>query len=200
MTASFVFGQYKLEPAGNPPAELAEAVAATLQQPGTKILKPDGSVLCEVWVGKAAPTGEASVEPNVAFPNIPHGALLGAIRFPTNGSDRRGQPLKPGVYAMRYSLYPVDGAHQGVAPQRDFLVLTLAAEDKDPKALPTYEELMNMSRKASGTPHPAVLSIAPPLEGAPVPGVVKEGEQDWMFNIKIGDKPMGIILVGTAHS
>lgn len=199
MTASFIFGQYKMEPAGGPPSDLAPAVAATFQQPGTKILKPDGSVLCEVWVSKAAPSGEASVEPNVAFPSMPQGALLGAVRFPTNGSDRRGQALKPGVYTMRYSLYPVDGAHQGVAPQRDFLLLVPLAEDKDPKALPTYEQLVDMSRKASGTPHPAVLSIAPPLESAPVPGFVKEGEQDWMFNIKIGDKPMGIILVGTAH-
>ena len=125
------------------------------------------------------------------------GALLGAIRFTGTGADRRGQQLKPGVYTLRYSLYPVDGAHQGVAPQRDFAVLALAADDKDPAALPAYEPLMKMSSKASGTPHPAILSIAPPLGDAPNPGMVKEGEHDWMFNTRIGDTPMGIILVGT---
>lgn len=196
LAATLAFGQYKLEPAGAAPSELAPALAAELQ-PGTRILNPDGSVLCEVWVRKTAPSGEKSVEPNVVFPAIPHGALLGAIRFTGTGADRRGQQLKPGVYTLRYSLYPVDGAHQGVAPQRDFAVLALAADDKDPAALPAYEPLMKMSSKASGTPHPAILSIAPPLGDAPNPGMVKEGEHDWMFNTRIGDTPMGIILVGT---
>jgi hypothetical protein len=190
---------YKLEPAGNAPSELAPPVTAVLQQPGTKILNPDGSVLCEVWMRAAAPEAEKSLEPEVAFPAIPHGALLGAIRFTADGSDRRGQQIKPGVYTLRYSIYPVDGAHQGVAPQRDFLVLVRAADDKDPATLPPYDELMKLSQPASGTPHPAVFSIAPPLDGAPNPGFVKEGEHDYMFNTKIGGKPVGIILVGTAH-
>ncbi len=197
LAAGLAFPQYKLDPAGNAPSELAPAVSATLNQPGTKILNSDGSLLCEVWMRKEVPAGTGSAEPNVAFPSIPHGALLGAIRFTTNGSDRRGQTLKPGVYTLRYSLYPVDGAHQGVAPQRDFLILVRAEDDTDPAALPSYDELMNWSRKASGTPHPAVLSIATPLEDAPNPGFVKEGEQDWMFNTKVGATPVGIILVGT---
>jgi hypothetical protein len=197
MTATAVSAQYKLEPAGAAPSDLAPAMATVLQQPGTRILNPDGSPVCEVWVRNAAPEAEKSFEPEVAFPTIPHGALLGAIRFANAGSDRIGQPLKPGVYTLRYSMYPIDGAHQGVAPQRDFLLLTPAADDRDPAALPTYGELVKMSQSASGTPHPAVLSIAPPLDGAPVPGVVKEGEDDWMFNVKIGDKPVGIIVVGS---
>lgn len=197
LAAGVAFPQYKLDPAGSAPAELAPAVSATLNQPGTKILNPDGSVLCEVWMRKEVPSGSGSAEANVAFPAIPHGALLGAIRFPAAGSDRRGQSLKPGVYTMRYSLYPVDGAHQGVAPQRDFLILVRAADDSDPAALPGYDELMKRSQKASGTPHPAVLSIAPPLEDAPNPGFVQEGEHDWMFNTKVGATPLGIILVGT---
>src|SRR6266542_3933987 len=53
-------------------------------------------------------------------------------------------------------------AEDGVAPQRDFLVLTPAADDKDPNSTPAQEELMTMSKKASGTPHPAVFSMEPP--------------------------------------
>lgn len=197
LMAGFAFPQYKLDSAGAPPDGLAPAVSAVLAQPGTRIHNPDGSVLCEVWMRSEVPAGTGSSEANVAYPSIPHGALLGVIRFPANGSDRRGQTIKPGVYTLRFSLYPVDGAHQGVAPQRDFLILVPAADDSDPAAMPEYAELMKWSQKASGTPHPAVLSIAPPLEDAPNPGFVKEGEHDWMFNTKAGATPIGIILVGT---
>jgi hypothetical protein len=191
--ASAAFAQYKMEPAGTAPSELAPDIAAVLQQPGSKILNGGGSAVCEVWMAKDIPAGQSSAEPNVVFGNIPHGALLGVVRFPVAGSDRRGQTLKPGVYTMRYSRYPVDGDHQGVAPQRDFLLLVPASADKDPKALPAYEQLVEMSRKASGTPHPAELSIEQP---AGDPGFVKEGEKDWVLNTKIGSTPIGIILVG----
>ena len=196
IAAGAAFAQYKTEPAGAAPAELAPAVAAVLQQPGTKILNAGGAVVCEVWVRTTIPSGPKSTEANVSFPTVPHGALLGAIRFPAAGSDRRGQSLKPGVYTMRYSIYPVDGSHQGVAPQRDFLLLVPAADDKDPASLPTYEQVVDMSRKASGTPHPAVLSIEPPAGDAPNPGFIKEGENDWVLNTKIGSMPVGIILIG----
>jgi hypothetical protein len=188
------FAQYKMEPAGAPPADVAGA--ASLQSTGSKVLDAGGNVVCEVWVRSSIPSGPKSSEASVAFPGIPHGALLGVIRFPSTGSDRRGQSIKPGVYTLRYSLYPVDGSHQGVAPQRDFLLLVPAAIDKDPSSLPTYEQLVDMSRKASGTPHPAVLSIETPAEGAPVPGLAKEGEHDWVLNTKIGGTPIGIILIG----
>jgi hypothetical protein len=52
-----------------------------------------------------------------------------------------------------------------------------------------------MSVAASGTPHPAVLSIEPP-SGSKFPELTKEGEHDWVLNVKVGDLPVGIIVVG----
>jgi hypothetical protein len=195
LQAGLVFGQYKLDTAGAPPAEVAAAVGA-LQKTGYKVVGADGAAWCEVWLTAAVPAGPKAEGSDIAFPTIPHGALIGAIRFAANGADRRGQTIKPGVYTLRYSLYPVDGAHQGVAPQRDFLVLVPAADDKDPKSLPTYDQLVEMSRKASGTPHPAVLVIQQPQAGAPAPAVVKEGEHDWALNAKAGDTTVSIVVVG----
>ena len=60
--------------------------------------------------------------------------MLGVARFPAKYKDRRGQTIKPGVYTMRYGLFPVNGDHQGVAPQRDFLIPSPAALDDDLKA------------------------------------------------------------------
>jgi hypothetical protein len=194
VAATGAFGQYKTEPASAPPV-----FASEMQDQGAKVLDASGKPWAEVWFRKQAPSGPKNSEDAVTFPSIPHGALIGVIRFAGDGADRRGQVIKSGVYTLRYSLYPVDGAHQGVAPQRDFLVLVPAAEDKDPASTPAYDPLMDLSRKASGTPHPAVLEIYQPAAEAKFPSLEQAGE-DWAYNVKVGDVPMSLILIGkTAH-
>lgn len=197
--AGVSFAQYKTEPAGPAPDGLAPAFASLLQ-PGAKVVNGSGATWCEVWFQKQAPSGPKSDEQAVAFPAIPQGALLGVIRFPANGADRRGQTIKPGVYTLRYSRYPVNGDHQGVAPQRDFLVLVPAALDTDPSALLNYDPLMDLSRKASGTPHPGVFEIGPPAGDAAFPSLTKSGARDWVYNVKIGDLPVAIILAGKSEA
>lgn len=196
LAAGTLAAQYKTEPAGAPPAELAPAISQALQQQGTKIVAGDGSTFCEVWFRTTMPAGSKSSEQGVTLPTMPHGALLGAIRFSGQGSDRRGQMIKAGVYTLRYSLQPVNGDHLGVSPQRDFLVMVPAAGDKDLNATPDFDTLMTMSRKASGTPHPAVLSLWAAGASDPVPNFGKQGENDWVLTVKIGDTPVSVILVG----
>lgn len=196
---SLAFAQYKTEPAGAPPADLAAGVTALLQKDGVKVVAADGKVLCEVWMRAAAPAGAAVGEENATLTTVPQGALIGAIRFPEKGADRRGQPIKPGTYTLRYSLHPVNGDHQGVAPQRDFALLTPAAADTDAAALPKFEPLVEMSKKASGTPHPAVLSIWKQEPADFKPGFEKVGAHDWVLQSKIGEIPVALILVGQAE-
>jgi hypothetical protein len=196
MAAGSLLAQYKTDSAGAPPSELAPAISQVLQLQGTKILSGGGTVVCEVWLIQKLPSGTASSDQNVTLGTVPQGALIGAIRFPSQGADRRGQAIKPGVYTLRYSLIPVNGDHQGAAPQRDFVLLTLASDDKDAGATPSFDALVVMSKKASGTPHPAVLSIWGAGASDPL-GFTKQGDSnDWALTIKIGDTPVSIILVG----
>jgi hypothetical protein len=192
--------QYRMEPVTTPAPDLAPAYAAVLQSQGFKVVDGSGKTFCEVWFRKSLPVGPKSMEGAVAFPTIPHGSLLGVLRFPERGADRRGQTIKPGVYTLRYSLYPINGDHQGVAPQRDFAVLSPAADDKDPNATPAYDPLMDMSRKASGTPHPAVLEIGPPADGVAFPSLTPMGDHDWLLNVKIGDTPLYLLVVGKSEA
>lgn len=195
--AAAAFGQqYKSAPAGAPPAELSPALSSRLQSTGLKVSGPAGA-WCEIWFVKTAPTGPKSTEDAVTLPTIPVGSLLGVIRFAGNGADRRGQVLKPGLYTLRYVLTPVTGDHLGVAPQRDFAALVPVAADTDPAAQPTLQQVIEMSTKASGTPHPAVLSLA---AGSGTEGFTKEGEHDWTWNTKLGDLPVAIILAGKAEA
>ncbi len=195
LASGMAMAQYKMEPAGGPPSEVSPQMAQALQKEGFKIVNAVGTVICEVWFRSAAPTGPKSSEPNVTLPTIPHGAFLGVIRYPARYSDRRGLTVKPDVYTLRYSLYPANGDHQGVSPQRDFAILSLASEDKDVNATPDFDHLMDMSRKASGAPHPLTLSFYA-SSAEKFPSFAKEGDKDWVLNAKMGDLAVALILIG----
>jgi hypothetical protein len=195
MTAAAFGEEYKMEPAGEPPAEVSAGIRQALQKEGAKILASDGSPVMEVWLRNEMPSGPKSAEPAVTFPETPESVLLGVARYYKDGGDRLGQIIKPGVYTLRYSRYPVDGAHQGVAPQRDFLILVRADDDQNLETNPSYKELMKLSAKAMGTSHPGSLSIWKE-EKYFTPGFAKEGEHDWVWMTKIGSTQLAFILIG----
>jgi hypothetical protein len=189
-----LWGQFKMDPAGDPvPSQVPSAAAGALSAPGIKIAN-GASTYCEVWFVKTAPSQPAGSEQDVTLPTIPVGSLVGVIQFSAKGADRRGQSIPAGVYLMRYVQMPVNGAHVGAAPQRDFIAMIPAAIDKGGK--PSLEETIAMSTKATGTAHPGVLSLAP---GSGQVTFTKEGDHDWTLNTKIGDLPVAIILVGKAE-
>lgn len=192
LAATAAFAQYKAQPGGEAPA------LASLVQPGTKIVADNGSAYVEIWLRSTMPSGPNTGESNVTLPTIPPGALLGVLRFPAKGSDRRGQSIAAGVYTLRYGNYPANGNHQGVAPQRDFFVLVPVALDKSTDPISDFDALMDLSRKASGTPHPAVLSFSK-ADADQKAGFEKQGEKDWVLTAKIGDTLVSIILIGKAE-
>jgi hypothetical protein len=191
--AAAAFAQdYKLEKIATPPPGLPAAYASQIGD-GYRVVGSSGPWV-EIWFRKTIPTGPKSSDPAVTLP-IAQGTFLGILRFPANGADRRGQTVKPGVYTMRYSNFPVDGAHQGVAPQRDFALLTPVANDPDPAAMPDFQKLVTQS-KTSGTAHACVFSLEPPSGD----GLTKEGDHDVVLNVKVGDLPIAIIVAGKAEA
>jgi hypothetical protein len=184
---------YKLEPIASAAPDLPAAYAGVLGAQGYRVVGPKGPWV-EVWFRNSIPTGAKPSDDSIVFP-IAQGTLIGVLRFPATAYDRRGQQIKAGVYTLRYSDYPVDGAHQGVAPQRDFALMTPVANDPDPNATPDFKTLVQMSQKASGTPHPAVLSMESP-SGSNFPSVTKEGDADEVLNVKVGNVALGLIVAG----
>lgn len=189
--------EYKADKAGPPPSELASGISQALAKFGFQI-SSNGIAYCEIWLRENLPPGTGSHEPNVTLSNIAPGTLLGVIRFDEKGLDRRGQQIQAGVYTLRYAVMPMNGSHEGAAPQRDFLLLTPAAEDRDLNAITNFDALMTMSRKASHTAHPAVLSLR--KADADSPGFSQQGDTDWVLESKVGDTPVVIVVVGTSAS
>lgn len=188
-----------------PPAdELKPAIAARLAASGFKVVTAQGRALCEVWPVKSW-RAAADFKPSGAV-NYPFevGELLGAIRFDRSGGDFRGQKIRKGTYTVRYGLQPQDGNHVGTSDTRDFVVLVPAADDGDAKAI-AKEQLFKESTNASGTAHPAILSLLPPgKNGGDLPRIVHhEGRELWAVDFAgktDKGKPLVVELVVVGHS
>ncbi len=187
--------EYKADRGGSTPAALAEPIAHALVSPGYQINR-NGAAYCEIWVRASLPSGGASSEAKTTITGIAAGTLLGAVQFDVEAKDRRGQVIRPGLYTLRYGIMPANSDHEGASPHRDFLILAPAREDRDLGAVSNLDSLLAMSRKVSGTMHPAVLSIWKAQSDAP--GFSEEGDGDWVLESKVGDIPMAVIIAGTA--
>jgi hypothetical protein len=171
-----------------------------LQADGQKIVGGDGKVWCEIWWVKSVSQGPKTTEADVTWTTTPSGTLIGAIRWHGGAYDRRGQNLKAGVYTLRFGMFPINGDHQGVAPQRDFLVLAPAALDQNAETVAKFDDLMNLSRKASNSQHPAVMSMWLATESDFKPGLEQLGEHEWVLRVKLGDSQIALIVIGKAEA
>jgi len=165
-----------------PPEELSAAVREAMSEAAVRVVGPSG-VLCEIWIRKGIPIRpQEQKELGVSFSEIAEGTLIGAVRFPASVVDFRRGRVKTGVYTLRYAFNPVDGNHQGVAPQRDFLLLAQAQADANPANIPR-DELVVLSRKALGSTHPSVWSLgAESGMTAKLPAVQHREEEDhWVL-------------------
>src|SRR5260370_11439891 len=109
---------YKLEPVAAAAPDLPAAYASAIQAQGFRVNGGSGA-WCEVWLAKTLPVGAKPDDAAISF-GIAPGTLIRVIRLPGKGADRRGHVIPGRVYNPRYRRFPVDGAHSGVAPPRDF--------------------------------------------------------------------------------
>ena len=179
-----------------------EAIVKMLEPKGYRVALPDGTVVCEIWFRAAIPTQTGRNVEGANFPELSSSEFVGVVTFPKQVSDFRGQPIKPGSYGLRYELLPNDGNHMGVAPNRDFLLLTPLADEKDPSAQLSSEQLVALSAKASGTSHPGVFSLIPP-DGDTFPAIYKNDDGYYVFVAKLkttsGELPIGLVVKGQAQ-
>ena len=191
---------YKTESIGEmKEASVAEAVRGSLESKGVKVINDKGKTVCEIWFNKEIPTSKTEV-PGATFGQIPEGAFIGVINFPSNNSDFRGQGIKAGYYTMRFALILQDGNHLGVSPARDFFLLCPVGQDKDPSSQLKTEDLVKMSREASGTGHPTVWYVGAATSDKDLPKVVTNEHEHVILETRIttksGPLAIGMVVIG----
>jgi hypothetical protein len=194
-----------------PPDGIAKEIRDGLSDSGYQVVDGQGKAYAEIWLRKGVAAKGSPSGPNgpILYPILETGELLGVLRFSGEGFDFREQPIKEGVYTLRYGLLPENGAHLGVSEYRDYTLLVPVADDQDTKKVP-LPDLQKRSMKSSGTNHPAVLMLGPPPEAAPAAGegaiVHDELKRTWglaaLLGIEAGGKPASLpiqlIVVGAA--
>jgi len=198
---------YKVEKNEEPaPAdELAPEITSLLQPTGMKFIKGESRTVCEIWICKEWPLKGDKVDGEVIYPFQP-GQLVGVIRYPRKASDFRDQDIEKGIYTLRYGQQPVDGAHVGTSPTRDFLLVLPAAKDRSPATL-EYKPLVAASKETSGATHPAILSLQRLSDSTEKLAVRHNEEKEWQILRFIGktsqggktaDQAMELVVVGNA--
>jgi len=186
----------QLEKSGAPPDSIAATLKEQLQTTGLKI-QVDGKVLGEFWMRKELPTAEGSNSGlGIQFTAVPDGTFAGVVQFPESWKDYKGQAIPAGVYSLRYGIEPADGNHMGVSTYRDFLLLVPVADDKDPAAKYTTQDLVKLSAKAAGTNHPAVLALFPVYDQVTEPKLYKNDSDQWTLAVPFGATRLGVVLIG----
>lgn len=173
---------------GKPPAELAAGIASLLK-PAARTQA--GAATLDIWLVDRL---ESSGGPG--WSGVESGTLVGAMRVTGDFKEIRGKVVKPGVYTLRYGLQPQNGDHLGISTFREFLLLSPAAIDTDPKAL-GFDGVVALSKEVIGTAHPASLSLDPP-EDAPsaVLSTYKNEHGHEGVVLQIGTLKFGLIVSG----
>jgi len=164
-----------IDPYSMKPAELQvskefpQAIADAVEVQGWRIFTYRNGLedpICEVFWAKEV-TGQESPSPPssrkgkslVLYSNLRPGALVGVIRLlPESRAEFRedfhDQKLSPGYYTMRYA--PISDRDSN-----DFVLLSRVLDDSNPQRILSTADLSKLSRVASGTTEPAVMSLAP---------------------------------------
>ncbi|NDD62974.1 MAG: hypothetical protein EBZ36_03185 [Acidobacteria bacterium] len=192
--------EYKVESIGAlTESKVPAGLRGALESRGLRVLDEKGATVCEIWLRKEIPSASEEVA-GAVFSKIGEGTLTGVIHFPANAGDFRGQGLKAGWYTLRYGLILQDGNHLGVSPTRDFFVICPLTEDADPEKRLSFDEMMKLSRGASGTGHPSCWSLAPASDPANLPHIVRNEHEHVVieFNLptKGGPIAVGMVVVG----
>ena len=171
-----------------PPAELAGGISSRMV-PAAKVVA--GAATLDLWlVDKLESAG------GPGWSGVDSGTLVGALRVSGEFKEIRGKVVKPGVYTLRYGQQPQNGDHLGISMFREFLLLSPAAIDTDPKVL-GFDGVVALSKEVIGTAHPASLSLDPPEDAA---GAVLSTYKNELGHegvvLQIGPLKFGLIVSG----
>jgi hypothetical protein len=200
----------KVQEKSAPPKEAPPPVARQLAAQSVQFLDEKGKPLAEVWFRKDVPVKatDGQVKNGLTYQEVTQGALLGVVRFQETMNDYRKQRIKPGVYTLRLASQPMDGDHMGTAPYGEFALLVPVANDPVKEPLDP-EKLQELSKKASGTGHPAIFLLFPVAKKdlGKAPKLEKKTGEHWVLTVtrdaNVNGKQkasigIGLTLIGTS--
>jgi hypothetical protein len=171
-----------------------DAVKKVLAVQGYRVTLEDGAT-ANLWPVAQIQTGSKARED--ATYGLAPSTFVGVIVLAKNTRDCRGNMIPAGAYNLRYELYPSDGAHLGVTPTPDFLLLVPTAADANPAQNYSFQQLVALSKQVTGKNHPAPMNLVP-ADATQFPSVVTDPEEHTILFFKVktqsGELPLGLVV------
>ena len=187
---------FTIEAGPGPAAAIPEATQALVAAEAVTVKSGD-TVVAHFWMRAAAFAGDAVDGFGVRYDTIPEGAFLGVVSFPEKGSDFREQSIPSGIYTLRFGLHPENGDHMGVAPSRDFAVLSPVDKDLEVEKNYDFDALVELTAEV-GNPHPTVARLELP-EGDDAPHLWENDYEHWVLDLEVAGEVVGIVVYGHAE-
>ncbi len=187
---------FETETGPAPDAAIPEGTKALIAAQAVTVKSGD-TVVAHFWMRTAAFAGDPVAGFGVRYDTIPEGAFLGVVSFPEKGSDFREQSIPAGVYTLRFGLHPENGDHMGVAPSRDFAVLSPVDKDLEVEKNYDFDAVVELTAEV-GNPHPTVARLELP-EGDEAPHLWENDYEHWVLDLKVAEEVVGIVVYGHAE-
>jgi len=171
-----------------------DAVKQVLAGKGYRVTLDDGST-ANLWPAAQIQTGSRARED--ATYGLAPSTFFGVIVLAKNTRDCRGNMIPAGAYNLRYELQPNDGAHLGVTPTPDFLLLVPAAADANPGQTYSFVQLMALSKQVAGKNHPSPMNLVP-ADVTQFPSVITDADGHTILYLKVktqsGELSVGLVV------
>ena len=199
--ATAASGALKLESIGPcNESSVPDSIRRDLVQSGYRVTL-EGNSTVEMWPSAKISAGSKARDDQTYA--LAPSTFVGLIHFSTNTRDYRGNAIPAGFYNLRYALQPADGDHLGTSPTPDFVLLVPPAVDPDPNKDIRFDQLVELSRKATGKKHPGPLNLVPP-DAKEFPSVNTDSDDHTILFFKMktdsGELPMALVIKGTTTS
>ena len=167
-------GGYKLVAGkATPPAAIKAGLKPLISDAAFTLTNAEGKLVARIWPAKAIAAGKVPITqgPGTVADQLTQGAFMGVIELAVNATDAKEQPVKAGVYAMRYLTQPDDGNHLGTTDFSDFAVLfSMKVDPGAPVA--GRQALIDAAFNSIG--HPRVFPLHPAKATQATPGLGRD--------------------------
>jgi hypothetical protein len=173
------------------PSGTSKELQAMLQTEAVLVSDETGTGVLKLWlvqnINSTASTDQ--VKNGLTYREWTEGSIVGVVQFEQAWVDYRKQSIAAGAYTLRLAYQPDTGDHKDTAPGTEFLLLCPVEADTNTDTLAT-NDLVKLSKKATGSDHAGVMLLLPP-KGASKTAEIKSSDNTVSLQISLPMKTSG---------
>ena len=145
------------------PVGTSKELQSALQTEAIHVSDENSTGVLKLWlvqkINSTATTDQ--VKNGLTYREWTEGGVVGVVQFEQPWVDYRKQTIAAGGYTLRLAFQPDTGDHKDTAPSNEFLLLCPVEADTSIDSM-AANDLVKLSKKATGADHAGVMLLLPP--------------------------------------